>query len=358
MISPSNTSDTANAVNPLVSVIMANFNGGIYLKDCVESVLNQTYDNLEFIIVDDCSTDESFEYLDNIDDKRIVLIKNASNIGQTKSLNKAISKSSGQYLARMDSDDICYPERLFEQVRFFEQNPEISILGAQATIIDHNGKLIGQTFLPKESVSIWAFCFFSNPFVHPSIMIRRTILPANKMLYSDQYINQDFELWSRILTRSNAANLPRQLLYYRQHPSNMTTRHYHENLKNTCNIIRERFAREGSTSVEFSNIIPIITYVFGDRREADAQNINRAFLGHQLLDMVNKLGGERNQLSEFHALIIYRILQSCIYPRGFDSIFCRIHLFARAFKLNPKETIKTLKYFIKKILKNLPLKEG
>src|SRR3989338_4267706 len=128
-------------INPKISVIMSVYNGmplgpqsaswrtrtasSAYLKDAVESILNQTYENFEFIIVDDASVDNSWDYLKNLNDHRIKLIKNKKNLGLAASLNKALKVAKGNYIARMDADDISLPTRFEEQVNYLQKNPSI-----------------------------------------------------------------------------------------------------------------------------------------------------------------------------------------------------------------------------------------
>ena len=107
-------------INKTISVLMTVYNGMPYLIEAVESTLNQTYKNFEFLIIDDASTDESFDYLNQINDKRIKLIKNDQNIGQVKSLNKVLNLCNGDLVARLDQDDVNLPQRLEEQIAFFK----------------------------------------------------------------------------------------------------------------------------------------------------------------------------------------------------------------------------------------------
>ena len=142
--------------NPKISVIMSVYNGmplgphpamrgrtassaysqksSAYLKQAVESILNQTYKNFEFIIVDDASTDNSWQYLKSLKDKRIKLLKNSKNLGLAKSLNRAIGVASGHYIARMDADDISLPTRFQEQLKFLKRNPNIDLCGTWADL--------------------------------------------------------------------------------------------------------------------------------------------------------------------------------------------------------------------------------
>ena len=134
---------------PLVSVIMSVYNGEKYLVQAIDSILNQTYQNFEFIIIDDCSTDNSSHILQEYakKDSRIKIIKKEKNIGIKgfiENLNLGISIAEGKYIARMDADDISLPERFQKQVTFLENNPEIFMVGAQIDFINEKNEIIGE----------------------------------------------------------------------------------------------------------------------------------------------------------------------------------------------------------------------
>ena len=124
---------------------MAAYNEEAYIRDAIVSVLNQTYENFEFIIINDGSTDQTESIIISITDKRIKYLKNEVNIKLIDSLNKGIALATGKYIARMDSDDICFPERLEKQVEFMEANPNIGISGAQLELF---GRSKGQMNYP------------------------------------------------------------------------------------------------------------------------------------------------------------------------------------------------------------------
>jgi len=125
-----------NVMKPTVSVLMPVFNGEQFLRPAMNSILNQTFTDFEFIIVDDGSTDHSREILNSYTDSRVRLICNESNIGLTDSLNRGLEAASGNYIARMDQDDISLPERLAKQVAFMDSHPEVGVCGTWAKDID------------------------------------------------------------------------------------------------------------------------------------------------------------------------------------------------------------------------------
>ncbi len=208
----------------LISVVMSNYNTSInYLKKAIDSVLNQTYSNFEFIIIDDGSTDDSLEFIKSYDDPRIRLIINAENIGLTKSLNKGLEVAQGEFIARMDTDDICYPERFEKQVEYLKNHPDTIVCSTWAESIDENDNDTQQKWVmaPFKDMKTFKICLlFSNDpnIVHPSVMINHSLLSKYKLKYNENFsYAQDYELWSRCSKYSNCYILPSKLIKYRIH---------------------------------------------------------------------------------------------------------------------------------------------
>ena len=141
-------------MHPRVSVLMSVYNGAPYLELAVQSILSQTYDDFEFIIVNDGSTDDTDEILGLFADTRIVRICNPNNIGLTRSLNLALRQASGEFIARQDSDDISVPEKLSMQTAFLESHPEYGLVGCATKRIDSGGKYL-QTVIPSASIKLF-----------------------------------------------------------------------------------------------------------------------------------------------------------------------------------------------------------
>lgn len=199
---------------PKISVIMSVYNCEKYLKQSVDSILNQSYKDFEFIIINDGSTDRSREILESYKDDRIRLFNN-KNKGLTKSLNEAIRYSNGKYIARMDADDISLPERFKKEINFLDSNRDIVMCGTWADFIDENGKLLREFKRPVTDKEIKREIIFHNPFIHPSVMMRKTVF--NEIGFYDESFRyaQDYELWTRIVTKFKTANIPEKLLEYR-----------------------------------------------------------------------------------------------------------------------------------------------
>jgi glycosyltransferase involved in cell wall biosynthesis len=203
---------------PLVSVIMSVYNGEKYLKECIESILNQTYKNFEFLIIDDNSKDNSYNILKEYAEKepKIKLFKNDQNMGLTKNLNFLILKSKGEYLARMDADDISFKNRLESQINFIKSNEDIDILGSFAIDIDEEGKEKNLRKVPITLSEIKNILPKVNPIIHPTVLMKKSSLKKINF-YNEKYrTSQDYELWYRAIANNlNLYNMPEPLIYYR-----------------------------------------------------------------------------------------------------------------------------------------------
>ncbi len=202
---------------PLVSVIMPVCNASAYLYEALNSTLYQTYKNIEVVIVDDACTDDSMDIVHSFYDKRIRVIRNTENIGLAASLNKAIQLAHGEYLARMDADDIAFPDRIEKQVTFFEQHPEVDVLGTAMQYIGHSTYL---NFFPEHHEACKSFLVFNVCFGHPSVMLRKHVFSSRDNFYKAEYkqYSEEFDLWCRLVDRFRFHNLPEVLLYYRTFP--------------------------------------------------------------------------------------------------------------------------------------------
>ena len=205
--------------NPKISVIMSVYNGEKYLREAIESILNQTFTDFEFIIVNDGSTDNSLEIIKSYNDERIKIINNEKNIGLTKSLNKALAQARGEYIARQDADDISLPSRFEEQIKYLEEHPDVVLLGTSSYNIDESGKIIGKKIaLAKPTMGN---LFKENQFIHGSVMFKKEVV--DELGYYNELFNysQDYELWLRIANHYPVRNLTQRLYKSRSHSENI-----------------------------------------------------------------------------------------------------------------------------------------
>ncbi|MDH5190211.1 MAG: glycosyltransferase [Gammaproteobacteria bacterium] len=213
-----------NGNSPLVSVIMPVYNGEKYLKEAIESILGQTYKNIEFIIINDGSKDRSIhiinEYIKR--DERVTVI-DRGNKGLLKSLDEGILRSKGEYIARMDADDVSYATRIEEQCSILYKNRDIDIVGCHFEKIDANGNKIGIEISPVEKDDILFKLTYSVPFAHASVMIRRSVF--DKYLYStvgEWCAAEDYALWVAAYIPHNYFNIDKVLFKYRCHASSFS----------------------------------------------------------------------------------------------------------------------------------------
>jgi glycosyltransferase EpsE len=204
-----------------ISVLMASHNGARFIRQSLDSILNQTFSDFELIVINDASTDDTSVILDEYKcrDGRIRVYSNSENKGLTYSLNEALKKVSAdsRYICRMDDDDICEPTRLEKQINFFYEHEQIGIVGCNALIIDDENREIGSRKVPANHEQITAILPRYNPMIHPSVMIRRNVLEAVGG-YNEKYrTSQDYELWFRLAANGvKFVNLQENLLQYRE----------------------------------------------------------------------------------------------------------------------------------------------
>lgn len=206
------------AKDPLVTVLMAAYNGGRYLKSSIESVVNQSFRDFEFLIINDCSTDDSVKVIEDFNDARIVIHHNEKNIGQTKSLNVGLKLAKGKYIARMDADDLAFPTWLEKLVTCFEKKPEYAVIGAAAVVIDDIGKKKEIRRAPINLNEIIFRIFFAPPVNHVSVLMNKAIILKMGGYDEEFKITQDYELWSQLIRRDySIINVPDILVSYRVH---------------------------------------------------------------------------------------------------------------------------------------------
>lgn len=202
-------------MNPAVSVVMSVYNGERFLREAIDSILNQTFTDFEFIIVNDGSTDGTGEILESYRDERIILVTQ-DNVGLTKALNNGIALARGKYIARQDADDISKPERLEKQVAFMEAHPVVGLLGTRFEAIDEKGQVTRLAYLQENNKVLQARLLEINQFSHGSVMIRKEALDKVGLFRDFFKYAQDYDLWLRIAEQYEVANLPEFLFCYRE----------------------------------------------------------------------------------------------------------------------------------------------
>ena len=204
---------------PSITVLMPVYNAEKHLSEAIESILNQTYKDFEFLIINDGSSDQSESIINRYNDKRIRYIKNNTNLKIAETLNKGISLAKGKYIARMDADDISLPERLMHQVDFLDSNPDVGVCGTWFRTTGISNRTVRT---PVDDPNIKSFLFFNSPFCHPSVMIRKEILLLNNITYEDILYAEDYLLWIKLSRCTKMANIPEVLFIYREHDRNIS----------------------------------------------------------------------------------------------------------------------------------------
>jgi glycosyltransferase involved in cell wall biosynthesis len=231
-----------NISEPLISVILPVYNGGPYLKEAILSVLEQSHRNLELIVIDDGSKDDSAATVRAFDDPRIRFSSQA-NEGLARTLNKMLAQAKGDFVARQDQDDISHPSRLETQLAYLQTHPELSFVGSWSEIISVDGARTGRGHEhPRHPDAVRFLSLFDSPFVHPSVMFRREIFQRHAPYsYDPRRQPEDLELWMRLLRHEKAANIPDKLLLYREVPSGMSREGRSKFEANLLNLSLENF---------------------------------------------------------------------------------------------------------------------
>jgi glycosyltransferase involved in cell wall biosynthesis len=264
---------------PEVSVVMPVYNGQKYLKEAIESILNQSFRNFEFIIIDDGSTDESREIIKSFKDERILLIEQ-KNMGVAIALNNAIKKSRTNLIARMDSDDIAMSDRLELQRFFLKSNSDYVLVGSNAIIIDKDGEPVYKSKLPINWEEIKSR-FPVSSFFHSSVMYRRsTFDQAGGYLEEISRYNcfEDSFLWHKMKDLGKMANIEKPLIRYRIVPDAVTT-------------------KSGKGAILINNIYNEL--VVNNRLSDD---------NHKLLSEIKKSTDKNEKLFNYHILLAKKYL--------------------------------------------------
>jgi len=205
--------------NCSISVILPVYNGASFLKEAIDSILAQTFEDFELIIVNDGSTDASEEIVFSIEDNRIVYIKNEFNIGIVGSLNKAIEVAKGKYIARMDADDVSYPIRFQIQLDYLEANLEVGICSSVLKVLGKN-EIIKY---PEIHEDISFEFLVRNAIAHPAVMFRKALYDFYQFKYSEDFFPaEDYKLWTQFAGVCKLYNFQFPFLEYNIHPSSIS----------------------------------------------------------------------------------------------------------------------------------------
>ncbi|KEO72596.1 glycosyltransferase family 2 protein [Anditalea andensis] len=231
----------------LVTVLMPVYNGEKYLKEAIDSILNQTFSDFDFLIINDASNDQTEDIILSYHDERIKYLKNEENIKVTATLNRGLSLIETKYIARMDADDISLPHRLATQVHLMEERNDISLCGSgRYTFFSSNEKAEEEVVTIYEENKLLIHSLFNTSISHPSVMMRTSILHKYQIRYNTNYIYaQDKAMWLDLARYGKIFNIKEPLIKYRLHADQVSTKHQSISRNNSVKISQLAFSDMG-----------------------------------------------------------------------------------------------------------------
>jgi glycosyltransferase involved in cell wall biosynthesis len=210
---------------PLVTVLLAAHDDAPFLGEAIDSILRQTLGDLELIVVDDASTDETAAVLGAIDDERLRVFRNEEQAGLAASLNRGLEHAQGRYVARLDADDVALPRRLERQLDRLRAEPPCAVVGSAIVDLDESGRAGLTHVLPAGARPLRWHSLFSSPFFHPTVVVDREVLDAHGLRYDPKYLeSEDYDLWTRLFAFADGANLTTPLVRKRVHAGQASVR--------------------------------------------------------------------------------------------------------------------------------------
>jgi len=207
---------------PVVTALMPVYNGAAYLAEALDSILRQTLAELELLVVDDGSTDDTPHILQACSDPRVAVIRNEKNLGVVATLNRGLEAARGEFVARMDADDVALPNRFQKQVDFLRGSPRTGLCGTWFRTIGAGRATTVRP--PTAAEDVAARLFYESPLAHSTVMFRRALFTKHSLHYAPDFPHaEDFELWTRVARVAEMVNLPEVLLHYRRHEEQVSS---------------------------------------------------------------------------------------------------------------------------------------
>lgn len=223
---------------PKVTVLMPVYNGETFLLEAVESILAQTFKDFELLVIDDGSVDGSADIVASCPDPRVRLVSNGENLGLIATLNRGIELARGEYIVRMDCDDVSLPERLQRQVEFMASHPEVGVCGVW--YLEFGDRVRRTTRCAPDHDSIRCGTLFNPVVGHPTVILRRELLLEHGLRYDAEFRHaEDYRLWAEALRHCRFANIPEVLLHYRLHPGQVTSVHAQQQMESAGRVRRD-----------------------------------------------------------------------------------------------------------------------
>jgi glycosyltransferase involved in cell wall biosynthesis len=341
---------------PKVSVLMTVYNGTTYLREAMDSIVGQKFDDFEFVVVDDGSRDASVRIIQSYSDPRIRLIVNPRNVGQTPALNIGLRACRGRYIARMDADDIAFPDRLAAQSALLDAKPEVGIVGGAMWIIDSRGRRVDFAYQPESDLAIRLTSLTRNPFHHPTVMLRADVLSRHGLEFDEQYqANQDYDLWTRLLPLTQAANLPNAVLAYRIHGTNISVTRVDEQQRTSIDFCARRQLDElGRVVLSPETTYAIFDAIHGSRISGRPRISNIAPMIRELTDLGEKFlaanrGKDTRQARRYLAAMALRawIVKSMPLSRRLPTLLTILRISPSAPWMTLRFNIRTLIHWVR-----------
>ena len=297
---------------PKVSVVMPAYNAEKYIGESIKSILNQTFIDFEFIIINDGSRDRTKEIILSYSDDRIVYLENEINSGIVVTLNKGLEYATGEYIARMDADDIAVAERLEKQIEFMEENKDVGVLGTGICIFGEDVQEQARVFTTNPE-QLKAELIFNSCIAHPTVMMRSNILKNNGLSYDLEYAGaEDYNLWWKIAKVSRIATIPDLLVKYRIHSSQITKKKDEKYYKMMEKLMEERFSDIGFKSSDIEKKV-FMKYCLGEYETFSQKEVEELVdcLVHLLrCNKSNKYFSQKKLIKIFELAIIYTLNNS------------------------------------------------
>jgi glycosyltransferase involved in cell wall biosynthesis len=307
--------------NPLVSVIIPCFNAASYMEDSLMSIVNQTYKNIEIIAIDDCSSDNTWSILQSLQkkDHRIKIYQNPKNLKLISTLNRAIDFCQGDFIARMDADDISNLDRIEKQVKVITENEELDFVSVFPIMINYKGKFHSKQrhFYCTSTGSAKFKSMFESPILHAAILIKSEILKNNKYIFKNEFVHiEDFELWIRLLNEKNFKfkGISEELYKYRVNQESVSYLHREIQYKNHLELSREMLQKYYNIKIEDVHIKIILLRVL-DRNILASDFVEAIKLFNFLKIDFFKKNNELNHIDKKEIIrwTQQRIIRICFY---------------------------------------------
>lgn len=319
----------------LVSIILPVYNGSVFIKEVIDSILSQTYKNFELLILDDCSTDDSFEIINQYYDQRIKIFRNKKNIGYVKGLNFLFKESKGEYVFRNDQDDLLVETRIEKQVKLLNDNPEVGICGTQIQTIGYTNRKI---FFPVDDLDIKTLQIFSSGFHHPTVAFRKSLFKnSNESIYEESFMPaEDYRLWTKMARQTQFLNTKDALLYYRTHENNFSSKKKEIQRQNNLKIRADYLKDYFGISIKMNTNLVINKLIYNEYVDENDLRQLRIFFRYTL-----KICANKPEFQSLRNIFSFYWLKACLLNfRGkknlkkFKTYFCRGG-FTIKFLLNP-----------------------